>query len=71
MRTYRGDNRYANFQFYSRSVLPIVTNFLASLIRLLTLQAVVELRYGMAPPSSCERALNKLLADMGESDNDF
>ena len=33
-------------------------NFLAS-------QAEGELRYGMVPPSSCERALKKLLGDMG------
>ena len=30
-----------------------------------------ELRYGMAPPSSCERSLKKLLADMGDSDDGF
>ena len=34
----------------------------------LTWQAEGELQYGMAPSSSCERALKKLLADMGDSD---
>ena len=45
---------------------PIVTNFFSSLLSILTSQAEGELRYGMALPSSCERSLKKLLADMGD-----
>ena len=68
IRTCRGDNRFSNFQFSTRSSIPIVTNFVSSLLSILTSQAEGELRYGMAPPSSCERSLKKPLADMGDSD---
>ena len=66
IRTCRGDNRYSNFQFATRSSIPIVTNPVSSLLSILTSQAESELRYGMAPPSSCERSLKKLLAGMGD-----
>ena len=66
IRACRGDNRYSNFQFATRSSIPIVTNFVASLLNILTSHAEGEIRYGMAPPSSCERILKKLLADMGD-----
>ena len=48
-----------------------MTNFLSSVLAILTLQAEGELRYGMDPPSSCDQALKKLLADMGDSDDNF
>ena len=72
VRTCQGDNRYSNFQFATRSVLPIVTNFFSSLLAILTSQAEGELRYGMPPrptPCSGERSLKKLLADMGDVDD--
>ena len=68
-RVCRGDNRYSNFQFATRSSLPTVTNFVQSMLSILTTQAEGELRYGMAPSSSCERALKKLLGDMGGDDD--
>ena len=61
IRACRGDNRYSNFQFATRSNLQTVTNFVQSMLNILTSQAEGELRYEMAPPSSCERALKKLL----------
>ena len=70
-RTCLGDNRCSNFQFATRSVLRVGANFVSSLLAILTSQAEGNLRYGMAPPSSCERALKKLLADMGVSDDSF
>lgn len=66
IRVCRGDNRYSNFHFATRSAIPTVTNFVSSMLNILTSQADGELRYGMAPPSSCERALKKLLAEMGD-----
>ena len=71
MRACRNGALYSNFQFCARSTLPIVTNFFSSLLAILTTQAQGELRYGMAFPSSCERALKKLLADMRDSDDNF
>ena len=66
IRTCRGDNRYSNFQFATRSAIPTAANFVSSSLSILTSQAEGELRYGMAHPSSCERSLKKLLADMGD-----
>ena len=70
IRTCRGDNRYSNFQFATRSALPTVTNFVQSMLSILTTQAEGELRYGMAPPFSCERALKKLLGEMSNNNED-
>ena len=67
--TCRGDARYSNFQLATRSVLPIVTNFFSNPLAILTRQAEGQLLYGMAPPFSCERSSKKLLADMGDSDD--
>ena len=50
IRVCRGDNRYSNFQFATRSTLPTVTNFAQSMLSILSTQAEGELRYGMAPP---------------------
>ena len=61
-----GDNRYSNSQFATRRALATVTNFFQSMMNILTSQAEGELRYGMAPPSSCERALKKELGEMGD-----
>ena len=49
IRVCRGDNRYSNFQFATRSNLPTVTNFVQSMLSILTSQAEGELRYGMGP----------------------
>ena len=65
IRTCRGHNRYNNFQLATRSTLPTVTSFAQSMLSILTAQADGELRYGMAPPSPCERALKKLMGEMG------
>ena len=70
IRVCSGDNRYSNFQFATRSTQPTVINFVQSMLSILTMQAEGELRYGMAPPSSCERALKKLLGDMSNSNED-
>ena len=67
VRTCRGNTRYSNFQCATSCVLPIATNFFSSLLAVLSTLAAGELRYGMTPPSSCERSLKKLLADMGDS----
>ena len=48
----------------------MVTNFVQSMLSILTTQAEGELRYGMAPPSSCERALKKLLGEMSNNNED-
>ena len=64
MKTCRGDARYSNFQFATRSNAPTVTSFVQSMPNIMTTQAKGELRYGMAPPSSCDRALKKLLGDV-------
>ena len=66
IRVCRSDNRYSNFQFATRSAIPTVTNLVTSMLSIPTSQAEGELRYGMASPSSCERALKKLLGEMGD-----
>jgi hypothetical protein len=50
--------------------LPTVTNFVQSMLSILTTQAEGELRRGMAPPSSCERALKKTLGEMSNGNDD-
>ena len=70
IKTCRGDNRYSDFQFATRSSNVVVTNFVRSMLSILTTQAEGELRYGMASPSPCERALKKLLGEMGNSNED-
>ena len=48
IRVCRGDNRYSNFQFATRSTLPTVIKFGQSMLSILTPQAEGALRY--APP---------------------
>ena len=64
IRTCRGDKRYSNIQFATRSALPTVTSFVQRRLSILTTLAEGELRYGMAPPSCCERAPNQMLGEM-------
>ena len=70
IRTCRGDNRYSNFQFATRSSNVVATNSVRSMLSILTTQAEGELRYGMPPPSSCESALKKLLGEMSNNNED-
>ena len=65
IRTCRGDNRYGNFQFATRSNLPTVKNSVQSMLNILTTQAEGELHYGMTTPSFCERDLKKLVGEIG------
>ena len=65
IRTCRGDTRYSNFQFATRSSPPVVTNFVSRLLSILTSLVESELRYGMTPPNSCNGSLEELFADMG------
>ena len=61
-----GDNRFTNFQVASISIVPEVTALLGSMINILILQAEGELRFGMLPPSTCERALKQFLNNLGD-----